>query len=161
MPRRTWTYSAELGVDGFNQVSTIGGFLFGFSALIWLINIVKSAKNGAPAGPNPWNAHTIEWSMPSPPPHYNFPTLPVIKSDEGLWDDEHRDELMAAMAVVPDKEPEMPNPSYWPIVVAAGVTATWVLVMTGIWWVPLLGLGFTAFGTYMWAFEDPFAGGHS
>jgi hypothetical protein len=51
----------------------------------------------------------------------------------------------------------MPNPSFWPLVVAAGVTLTWALVMTGIWWVPLLGLAFTAYGVYSWAFEDPFA----
>ena len=59
--------------------------------------------------------------------------------------------------MVPEVEPEMPNSSFWPIVVAAGVTMTWALVMTGVWWVPLLGLAFTAFGVYSWAFEDPFA----
>ena len=56
----------------------------------------------------------------------------------------------------PAREPVMPNPSYWPIVVAAGVTLTWGLVMTGKWWVPLIGLAFTAFGVFRWAFEDPF-----
>jgi CHASE2 domain-containing sensor protein len=50
----------------------------------------------------------------------------------------------------------MPNPSYWPILLAAGITASWALVMTGVWWVPLVGMAFTAFCIYGWAFEDPF-----
>ena len=50
----------------------------------------------------------------------------------------------------------MPNPSFWPMVVAAGITVTWALVMTRIWWMPLLGLAFTGVGIVMWAFEDPF-----
>jgi hypothetical protein len=57
----------------------------------------------------------------------------------------------------PAREPEMPNPSFWPILVAAGTTLTWALVMTGIWWVPLIGLALTAVAVFGWAFENPFA----
>ena len=37
-----------------------------------------SLKSGEKAGNNPWNATTVEWSAPSPPPHGNFTTTPVV-----------------------------------------------------------------------------------
>jgi hypothetical protein len=56
----------------------------------------------------------------------------------------------------PEEEPHMPSPSFWPFLVAFGIASTWALVMTGIWWVPLLGLAFTAFGVFSWAFQPAF-----
>ena len=157
MPRRTWTYQAELNVELFNQLSTVGGFMLGISTLVFLWNIFKSARSGEPAGANPWGAATLEWSIPSPPHHYNFPALPEVRSREPLWHEDERRSIEAVTMMEPEVEPEMPNPSFWPLVVGVGVALTWALVMTGIWWVPLLGLAFTAFGVYSWAFEDPFA----
>jgi len=163
MPRRTWTYSAELNVELWNQLSTVGGFIFGAAAVVWAWNMIRSARSGAPAGPNPWGAATLEWSIPSPPHHYNFPSLPVVRTREPLWHEEERREVEAVTLAEPEREPEMPRPSFWPILVAAGATLTWALVMTGIWWVPLTGLAFTGFAIFMWAFENPFgkkAGAH-
>jgi cytochrome c oxidase subunit 1 len=156
-PRRTWTYQAELGVTLFNQLSTIGGFILGVSTLIMLWNVIKSARSGEVAGANPWGGPSLEWALPSPPHHYNFPKLPNINLRDPLWNEAERRQIESTTLVEPETEPLMPGPSFWPIVVAAGVTATWALVMTGIWWVPLMGLAFTGFGIYMWAFEDPFA----
>jgi cytochrome c oxidase subunit 1 len=157
MPRRTWTYPEELGVDLFNQLSTVGGFIFGLSALVWVWNLFRSARAGQPASPNPWNAPTLEWSIPSPPHHYNFPTLPRVRTREPLWRPSEKEEVEAVTLAPPEHEPEMPNPSFWPIVVAAGAALTWALVMTGTWWVPLVGLAVTAFGVFGWAFENPFS----
>jgi cytochrome c oxidase subunit 1 len=157
MPRRTWTYSSELGVEFFNQLSTVGGFVFGVSALVWLWNLVKSARSGAPAASNPWNAPTLEWSIPSPPHHYNYPKLPRVRTREPLWHADQKKEVESATTLEPEREPPMPNPSHWPIFVGAGATITWALVMTGKWWAPLIGLALTAFGVLMWAFENPFA----
>ncbi|MEJ2538408.1 MAG: cytochrome c oxidase subunit I [Gemmatimonadota bacterium] len=156
-PRRTWTYQAGLNVELFNQLSTIGGFLLGISTLVLLWNLWKSARSGERAGANPWGAPSLEWSIPSPPHHYNFPELPHVRSREPMWHEDERREIEAVTHKEPVVEPEMPNSSCWPLVVALGVTLTWALVMTGVWWVPLLGLAFTAFGVYSWAFEDPFA----
>ncbi|MGD2070283.1 MAG: cytochrome c oxidase subunit I [Gemmatimonadota bacterium] len=156
MPRRTWTYAAELNIDIYNQLSTVGGFIFGLSALIWIYNIWKSARKGEKAGPNPWDAPTLEWAIPSPPHHYNFPELPEVHSREMLWHEHERKELEEKMLRHADPEPIMPSGSYWPILTAAGATLTWSLVMTGIWWVPLIGLALTAVTVYGWAFEDPF-----
>ena len=160
MPRRTWTYSAELNVASFNQMSTVGAVIFGISGLVWVWALVRSLKHGAPAGPNPWNAPTLEWATPSPPHHYNFPDLPRVRRREPLWKDGDREELLASTLSEPKQEPVMPNGSFWPIVTAFGSAVTWILVMTGKWWAPLLGLAFTAFGVFNWAFEDPFEGKH-
>lgn len=157
MPRRTWTYLEELNVTEFNVWSTVGAFIFGLSGLLILINIIKSARSGEPAPNNPWNSGTLEWSMPSPPHHYNFPKLPTVRSREPLWDEAEAEEVHAATLAHIAEEPEMPNPSFWPILTAAGAATTWILVMTGIWWVPLIGLAFTAYAIFSWAFEDPFA----
>ena len=157
MPRRTWTYAAELNLQGFNELSTIGAFVFGFSALVMVWNIVWSAVKGAEAGPNPWGASTLEWSIPSPPHHYNFPVLPTIRSREPLWHEDEKRELEAVVTQIPEVEPIMPNGSYWPILTAVGVATTWGVLLTGIWWAPLVGLAYTMFCVFNWAFEDPFA----
>ncbi len=156
MPRRTWTYAAALNVDIYNQLSTVGGVIFGVSALVWVWVMLKGVRSGAPASPNPWEAPTLEWSIPSPPAHYNCPALPRVRHRDPLWREEDRAAIEAVTLSVPEVEPEMPNSSFWPIVVAAGTSATWMLVMTGRWWAPLIGLAFTAFGVFAWAFEDPF-----
>ena len=155
-PRRTWTYLESLNVEIYNQLSTVGAFTLAVSTLVMLYNIYKSVKSGEKAGSNPWGAPSLEWSIPSPPHHYNFPSLPTVRSREPLWHEDERKEIEAVTLQHPATEPVMPNPSFWPIVVGSGVALTWALVMTGIWWVPLIGFVYTAFGVYSWAFEDPF-----
>ena len=156
MPRRTWTYSRTMNVEIFNQMSTVGGVIFGVSALVWVWVIVRGVRRWEPATANPWGAPTLEWSVPSPPPHYNFPGFFRVRRREPLWRDVEREELLAVTMSEPEVEPAMPSNSFWPVVVAAGTTLTWMLVMTGKWWAPLIGLFATAVGVFAWAFEDPF-----
>jgi hypothetical protein len=79
-----------------------------------------------------------------------------VESREPLWREDQREELEAVTLKEAEVEPEMPNPSYWPILTAAGVTLTWGLVMTGVWWVPLMGLAFTGFCIFSWSFEPSY-----
>ncbi len=160
MPRRIFTYSAELNVDIYNQLSTVGAFIFGISSVIMVWNIVKSWRSGEPAPANPWGAPHLEWATPSPPHHYNFPRIPTVRSREPLWHKQERDEILAVTMPDPEEEPLMPNPSYWPIVLAAAITLSWALVMTGIWWVIALGILPVILATFMWAFEPAFPEGH-
>jgi cytochrome c oxidase subunit 1/cytochrome c oxidase subunit I+III len=88
MPRRVYTYQPGLGWDGLNVLATIGGFMFAIGTGITLVNFVISRRRGAPAGPNPWQADTLEWAIASPPPHYNFAAIPVVYSRHPLWDEE-------------------------------------------------------------------------
>ncbi|MBX3269417.1 MAG: cbb3-type cytochrome c oxidase subunit I [Sandaracinaceae bacterium] len=46
--------------------------------VIFLVNFFVSMLRGKKAGNNPWRANTLEWTVPSPPPHGNFETLPVV-----------------------------------------------------------------------------------
>jgi cytochrome c oxidase subunit 1 len=86
MPRRIYQYDAGQGWDGFNMVSTIGAIMLVLSTLIFVYNFFKSLKSGPKASNDPWGAPTIEWSIPSPPPDYNFAQLPTITSRYPLWD---------------------------------------------------------------------------
>ena len=156
MPRRTWTYQAELNLDTWNQLSTVGAFIFGISSLLLIWNIIYSLRKGEKAAANPWEAATLEWSIPSPPHHYNFPVLPEVRSRDPLWDETERAEVEAVTLAEPEEEPVMPSGSFWPMVLAFGILLTWGLVMTGIWWMPFLGLGVIAFATFSWAFQPAF-----
>ena len=53
--------------------------LLGFSQLIFVVNFVCSLFRGKVAGRNPWHSNTLEWTAPSPPPHGNFETTPIVR----------------------------------------------------------------------------------
>jgi cytochrome c oxidase subunit I+III len=86
MPRRIYTYAAGLGWDNWNLLITAGAFLFALGLLATLVNMCWSWRSGAVTGANPWNAATLEWSVPSPPPPYNFASIPQVASREPLWE---------------------------------------------------------------------------
>jgi cytochrome c oxidase subunit I len=89
MPRRIYTYPADRGWDIWNLVATLGVPLQGAAILLFLINVILSLRRGKPAGNDPWDAWTLEWSTPSPPPAYNFETIPEVKSRRPMWDLKH------------------------------------------------------------------------
>jgi cytochrome c oxidase subunit I len=87
MPRRIYTYNADMGWNWVNLVTTAGSFLFAAGVLIFLYNVFVSLKRGVPAGDNPWDAPTLEWATCSPPPPYNFAVIPTVASRHPLWED--------------------------------------------------------------------------
>jgi cytochrome c oxidase subunit I+III len=78
MPRRVYTYPAELGWALPNSIATIGSFIFSFSQILLVVNLLASLSRGPPAGPNPWDAWTLEWMIDSPPPRHNFDVIPDL-----------------------------------------------------------------------------------
>jgi heme/copper-type cytochrome/quinol oxidase subunit 1 len=92
MSRRIATYPAGLGWSGFNATETVGSFLLAASVLLFVINVFWSVRHGAPAGDNPWGAFTLEWATSSPPPVYNFKTIPTVRSRRPVWDTDHPDD---------------------------------------------------------------------
>jgi cytochrome c oxidase subunit 1/cytochrome c oxidase subunit I+III len=89
MPRRVYTYPALRGYTVLNFLSTIGGFLMGASVLLLVWDVVRSLRHGKIAGPDPWDAYTLEWHSSSPPCLKNFDTLPPVRSARPLYDLKH------------------------------------------------------------------------
>ena len=104
MPRRVYTYDADMGVGWLNLISTIGAFVFAVGVVLFLFNVWRSLRAGAPAGDNPWDAPTLEWSTTSPPPVYNFATIPQVASRYPLWEErlKESDERSIVGDAVPD-----------------------------------------------------------
>jgi cytochrome c oxidase subunit 1 len=89
MPRQIFTYEPDRGWALLNQIISIGGFIQGIAIAILVYNLVHSYFKGKEAGPDPWDAWTLEWSTQSPPPAYNFAADPVVASRRPLWDLKH------------------------------------------------------------------------
>jgi cytochrome c oxidase subunit 1 len=89
MPRSIFTYDASRGWGTLNLIISIGGFIQAAATLLFVFNLVWSYFRGEEAGNDPWDAWTLEWSVPSPPPAYNFEIDPVVRSRRPLWDEKH------------------------------------------------------------------------
>jgi hypothetical protein len=130
MPRRVYTYSAEMGWGTLNLISTLGAFTIAASVLLFVINAVTSLRRGTPASANPWGAGTLEWATASPPPSCNFVELPVVRARDPLWDpaaepgsprrvqglaEDTREVLVTTlMEARPDHRMASPAPTPWP-----------------------------------------------
>jgi cytochrome c oxidase subunit 1 len=89
MPRRIYTYHPGRGWELWNLISTIGAFFQAAGTICLVVNLLWSARKGKIAGDDPWDAWTLEWATTSPPPDYNFETLPEVRSRRPLWDLKH------------------------------------------------------------------------
>ena len=86
MPRRIVTYATHPNWVTMNQIETLGSFILGAGVLMVAWNCLSSLRTGRIAGDNPWNANSLEWYTTSPPPDYNFASLPPIRSERPLYD---------------------------------------------------------------------------
>jgi cytochrome c oxidase subunit I len=184
MPRRTYRYDDGLGWDFLNMLETIGAFVIALSVLVFIVNVVVSRRNGEASGDDPWDARTLEWSIPSPPPEFNFAEIPEVESRDDFWhrkyteDDEGRLVRLPKGGAVATTEggagggadepgdghdgprPEggaihMPSPSYFPFVMALGLPILgYAAVFKNFWLVPIGSL-VLLFGMYAWAIEPP------
>ncbi|HTV81851.1 MAG TPA: cytochrome c oxidase subunit I [Acidobacteriaceae bacterium] len=92
MPRSIYTYEANRGWGTLNFIISVGAFIQGIAVLIFVWNVIRSLRKGKEAGNDPWDAWTLEWATPSPPPAYNFASDPVVHSRRPLWDIKHPDD---------------------------------------------------------------------
>jgi cytochrome c oxidase subunit 1 len=135
--RRTWVYAEETNLAFWNLIVSIGAFIIALSILVFMANWIYSRRKGPEAGFDPWDARTIEWSIPSPTPVWNFSKAPEVKSLDDFWhmkydeDEDGRpvkrdttDALLLELeeeGLNPKEDIELPNPSYFPIILASGL----------------------------------------
>lgn len=120
MPRRVFTYLAGQGLELGNFISTIGVFGMTIGTILFLVNAYVSAKSSKRAPADPWDGRTLEWSIPSPPPEYNFAQTPLVRGLDALWV-----EKMAGNKGMTYAEPlgsiHMPNGSFLPFIISLGL----------------------------------------
>src|SRR5215216_4903594 len=141
MPRRYSSYGENSGWWEWNVVVSAGGILLGSTFVLFLYNIAKSLQHGKPSGADPWDASNLEWSIASPPAHYNFASYPVVAARDPLWEAKYGShghapipqdlEIVETVHAGVDGVPapkypishahvHMPNPSYYPLIAALG-----------------------------------------
>ncbi len=85
MVRRTWVYADGLGLNTWNMVVTVGAFTIALGILVFMFNWTWSKRRGPVAPMDPWDARTLEWTMPSPTPEFNFAISPKVTSLDDFW----------------------------------------------------------------------------
>ena len=164
MPRRVYTYLPEMGWGKLNLLATVGSWFIATSVIVFLVNVARSWKGGAVAGPNPWGASSLEWATTSPPPAWNFHPVPVVQGRAPLWESgdempvatglatDRREVLITtALDAEPDNRHEHPGESHWPLVMAIAVGVTFIgAIFTP--WAYVVGFIFSAvaFGGWGW-----------
>jgi cytochrome c oxidase subunit I+III len=150
MPRRVYTYPANMGWNTLNLVSTAGALLLASGGAVFLYNVTRAYVWGERAGDNPWQADTLEWGTSSPPPVYNFLHPPVVESRYPLWDRTGDAPVVAGLRMdcrevlvtsVMDAEPsnkyEFPEPSIWPFLAAVATAMLFIGSIFTAWAVPV------------------------
>jgi cytochrome c oxidase subunit 1 len=171
MSRRIYTYDAGYGFEIWNKVATVGAFILAGSVAFFLFNIFYSrakAKNLPAPGPDPWDARTIEWMIPSPVPEYNFDPVPTVTRVDDFWyrkyaeTPDHRLERVHTIEEVAQKgdstDVHLPSPSYWPIVMAFGLPIIAYGLIYSLW-LCAVGGAIVVAAIYGWALEPPDAPG--
>ena len=178
MPRRINTYSEGMGWDVWNLTASIGAFFMASSFLIFFYNVMKSLRTGEKAENDPWDGRTLEWSIPSPPPEYNFEKIPTVYSRDAFWEEKYGNREHRAPVPVPvaggangsqgehqeastheagdGHAIHMPGLSYYPIIIAFGMMVSGygaIFHDTFTWAVAAVGASIAMLATYAWAFE--------
>jgi cytochrome c oxidase subunit 1 len=177
MPRRIYTYDKSLHLGLWNMVATVGAFVIALSVLVFIYNAVVVTPKSAPAPADPWDARTLEWSVPAPVPEYNFATIPTVHSLDDWWHRKYTEDedgrlikLESYDAVVATAADDglvgkghnhgvhMPSPSYFPLISALGPFIIAYGMILGRsnganYLVCFVGLAVLLLGLYGWGLE--------
>jgi len=170
MPRRMSIYPTGTGWDLWNLIATLGAFVLAASVWLFVMNVFISWRRQEPAGNDPWDGATLEWTISSPPPVYNFAAIPTVTARDAFWVEKRANEAAAKLGlpvrkptrVHPDPDVQrvhMPNNSWWPLI--AGVAFTMMLAGFLTPWLvggaipvfTLLGIAALIGSVSAWAFE--------
>jgi cytochrome c oxidase subunit I+III len=172
MPRRVYTYPAEVAWGTMNLIASVGAILMVLGPLVFIINAFRSRWVGSLAGDNPWNASTLEWATSSPPPNCNFFAPPTVSSRDPLWEDppsqpvvvglrsDKRDVLVTTLLdAEPDHRSVFPEPSIWPLLSALTISGLFIGSIFTPWAVVIGALpAFAALTGWFWP-KEPGEGG--
>jgi cytochrome c oxidase subunit I+III len=164
MPRRVYTYLPEMGWGNLNLLVSLGAVVIVASVAVFIVNAVTSSRSGVLAGPNPWGGAGLEWAATSPPQPWNFHHIPVVQGRSPLWDtgdelpiatglrtDERELLVTTALDAIPDSRHDLPEESYWPLVMAVAVAVTFIGAIFTPWAYPIGFLfGVIAFAGWGW-----------
>jgi cytochrome c oxidase subunit 1 len=189
-PRRMYQWTEARAGEGFfnlafwNRIASIGSFVLAIGILLFLINVVHTARKGKQAPADPWDARTLEWLTTNPPKPHNFDRIPVVHHLDDFFHRKYEEdavthtmrqvkageELIAAEEAAADAHIHMPSPSYWPLVLAVGVGTLGLGVIYGA---PIMVVGglIVLLASFGWALEpstaeeidfaSPSDGGHT
>lgn len=167
MPRRVATYPEGMGWDISNLVSTIGSLMLGVAVIVFIYNVIYSnLRMPKTASNDPWDGRTLEWSIPSPPPHYNFDAIPEVKYRDDFWykkypelaHDTHgggSDSEIQENHEVDHADIHMPDPSYYPFFLGLGlaIMVGGFIPFAGHWVVCAIGLVIFIWSFLGWSYE--------
>ena len=175
MPRRIYTYAENMGWELSNLAATTGGFLIAVSILVFLANVYISSRRKIIAGGDPWDARTLEWSISSPPPHYNFVDLPKVENIDDWWYKKYPELLEGSpkktnlpsaqvedTTGVDESKIHLPDLSYYPFFIGVGLSIAALGVLYSYALVTI-GLILVFWGSIGWSTEpvnEPHEGAH-
>ena len=139
MPRRVYTYAADLGWNGLNMLSTVGAFTFALGVVLFAWDAWRALRRPERPVGNPWNASTLEW-LPSE--DYGNRSIPRIDSIDPLWD---RPELVREVEEGRHYLPRTATGARETIATSPVAAAPrYVLILPGDSWLPLIAAAGTA-----------------
>jgi cytochrome c oxidase subunit 1/cytochrome c oxidase subunit I+III len=175
MPRRVYTYDAGLGWDTLNMVVTAGGFLFAFGTGLSLWNWIRAVRRKEPVPDDPWHGDSLEWSIGSPPPEYNFAALPVVEGRHPLWDRrplryataggpgtegvtvqgaiDRQTPVTEGFETLPEEDLHIPGESWVPVATALGITVFFFGLLVDAALVAVVGVVGAVLGAVLWAWR--------
>jgi cytochrome c oxidase subunit 1 len=146
MPRRVYTYPAGMGLELPNLLSSIGSAVVAVAVFLFVVNMLWSFFGGRIAGPNPWDAPSLEWATQSPPAWYNFAHIPAVDSRTPLWDadaelpvvhglrvDDRELLLTTVISAAPDVREPSAVPSIWPFIAAVATAVMFIASVFSPW----------------------------
>ncbi|HLN27810.1 MAG TPA: cbb3-type cytochrome c oxidase subunit I [Gemmataceae bacterium] len=98
-------------LQSLNQFVSISAFVLGAAQIIFLVNFFYSLFWGERVGRNPWRSNTLEWTAPSPPPHGNFETTPIVYRGPYEYSSPESEEDYLPQSQSPNGAPATGNPA--------------------------------------------------
>jgi cytochrome o ubiquinol oxidase subunit 1 len=139
--RRLNHYDASLGWQPLFIVAGIGAVIIAIGFIFQLVQIAISIKDrhkNLDTTGDPWNGRTLEWSIPSPAPVYNFAIAPVVDARDEFWHEKQQGSASAQSIAYEDIV--IPKNTGAAIVIAAFACVIGFGIVWHIWWLAIVGL---------------------